>query len=152
MSQQFWPKESKMKRLMLVSLVLAVFVSVAALAQDTTKPSDDQAKQDNAKAAPQENKEKPASQTKTATGGPQKGDNPDEFSILGENGKSWELRSGTVKLADHVGHQVTVTGSPTREAKAEEKKEGQVEKAAGKEELGELGVTSLKMVSQSCPK
>jgi hypothetical protein len=51
-----------------------------------------------------------------------------------------------------VGHQVTVTGSPTREAKAEEKKEGQVEKAAGKEELGELRVTSFKMVSQSCAK
>jgi len=43
-------------------------------------------------------------------------------------------------------------GSPSREAKAEEKKEGQVEKAAGKEELGELRVTSLKMVSQSCAK
>ena len=77
---------------------------------------------------------------------------PDQFSITGEDGKSWELRSSTVKLADHVGHQVTVTGSPTREAKAEEKKEGQVEKAAGKEELGELRVTSLNMVSQSCTK
>jgi len=152
MSQQFWPKESKMKRLMPVSLVLAVFVSLAALAQDTTKPGDDQAKQDNAKAAPQENQEKSASQTKTVTGCLQKGDQTDEFSIRGEDGKSWELRSGTVKLADHVGHQVTVTGSPTREAKAEEKKEGQVEKAAGKVELGELRVTSLKMVSQSCPK
>jgi len=43
-------------------------------------------------------------------------------------------------------------GSPSREAKAEEKKEGQVEKAAGKEELGELRVTSLNMVSQSCTK
>jgi len=60
------------------------------------------------------------------------------------------LRSSAVKLADHIGHQATVTGSPTREAKAEEKKEGQVEKAARKEELGELRVTSLKMVSQSC--
>ena len=142
-----------MKRLMPLSLVLAVFVSLAALAQDTTKPGDDQAKQDNAKAAPQENQEKSASQTKTVTGCLQKGDQTDEFSIRGEDGKSWELRSGTVKLADHVGHQVTVTGSPTREAKAAgEKKDGQVEKAAGKVELGELRVTSLKMVSQSCPK
>ena len=56
------------------------------------------------------------------------------------------------KLADHVGHKVTVTGSLTRESKAEEKKEGQVEKAAGKEELGELRVISLKMVSKSCTK
>jgi hypothetical protein len=141
-----------MKRLMLFSIALALFVSLTALAQETTKPSDDQAKQDNTKAAPQENQEKSASQAKTVTGCLQKGGQPDQFSITGEDGKSWDLRSSTVKLADHVGHQVTVTGSPTREAKAEEKKEGQVEKAAGKEELGELHVTSLKMVSQSCAK
>lgn len=141
-----------MKRLMLVSILLALLVSLTALAQDTTKPSDDQAKQDNAKAAPQESKEKSAGETKTVTGCLQKGDQPDQFSITAEDGKSWDLRSTTVKLADHVGHQVTVTGSPTREAKAEEKKEGQVEKAAQKTELGELRVTSLKMVSQSCTK
>jgi len=141
-----------MKRLMLFSIVLALFVSLTALAQETTKPSDDQAKQDNTKAAPQENQEKSASQTKTVTGCLQKGDQTDEFSIRGEDGKSWELRSGTVKLADHVGHQVTVTGSPTREAKAEEKKEGQVENAARKEALGELRVTDLKMVSPNCTK
>ena len=138
-----------MKKLMLFSIVLALFVSLTAFAQDTTKPSDDQTKQDNTKAAPQE---KSASQTKTVTGCLQKGDQPDQFSITGEDSKSWDLRSSTVKLADHVGHQVTVTGSPTRETKAEEKKEGQVEKAAGKEELGELRVTSLKMVSKSCAK
>jgi hypothetical protein len=141
-----------MKKLMLFSIVLALFVSLTAFAQDTTKPSDYQAKQDNTKAAPQENQEKSASQTKTVTGCLQKGDQPDQFSITGEDSKSWDLRSSTVKLADHVGHQVTVTGSPTRETKAEEKKEGQVEKAAGKEELGELRVTSLKMVSKSCAK
>jgi hypothetical protein len=141
-----------MKRLMLFSIVLALFVSLTALAQETTKPGDDQAKQDNTKAAPQENQEKSASQTKTVTGCLQKGGQPDQFSIIGEDAKSWDLRSSTVKLADHVGHQVTVTGSLTRESKAEEKKEGQVEKAAGKEELGELRVTSLKMVSQSCAK
>jgi hypothetical protein len=141
-----------MKRLMLVSIVLALLVSLTALAQDTTKPSDDQAKQDNTKEAPKENQEKSASQTKTVTGCLQKGDQPDQFSITGEDGKSWDLRSSTVKLADHVGHQVTVTGSPTREAKAEEKKEGQVVNAARKEVLDELRVISLKMVSQSCTK
>jgi hypothetical protein len=137
---------------MLFSIVLALLLSLTAFAQDTTKPSDDQAKQDNTKAAPRENQEKSASQTKTVTGCLQKGDQPDQFSITGEDGKSWDLRSSTVKLADHVGHQVRVTGSPTHEAKAEEKKEGQVENAAEKKELGELRVTSLKMVSQSCAK
>ncbi len=141
-----------MKRLMLVSIVLALLVSLTALAQDTTKSSDNQAKQDNTKAAPQESQEKSASNTKTVIGCLQKGDQPDQFSITGEDGKSWDLRSTTVKLADHVGHQVTITGSPTREAKAEEKKEGQVENAAQKEALGELRVTSLKMISPSCTK
>jgi hypothetical protein len=141
------------KKLMLVSLALALLVSLTALAQDTTKPSDDQAKQDNTKAAPQENQEqKSASQTKTVTGCLQKGNEPNEFSITGEDGQSWDLYSSKVKLADHVSHQVTVTGPITREAKAEPNKEGQAEKAAGKEEVGELRVTSLKMVSQTCGK
>src|SRR6202521_1846415 len=136
----------------LLSTVLALLVSLTALAQDTTKPSYDQAKQDNTKAAPQENQEKSASETKAVTGCLQKGDQPDEFSITGEDGKSWDLRSSTVRLSDHAGHQGTVTGSPTRETKAEEKKEGQVQNAGQKEELGELRVISLKMVSQSCTK
>jgi hypothetical protein len=119
---------------MIASIVLALLLSLTALAQDTTKPSDDQSK------------------TKAVTGCLQKGDQAEQFSITGEDGMSWDLRSSTVKLADHVGHQVTVTGSPTREAKAEEKKEGQVENAARKEGLGELRVTDLKMVSPSCTK
>jgi hypothetical protein len=119
---------------MMASIVLALLLSLTALAQDTTKPTDDQSK------------------TKTVTGCLQKGAQADQFSITGEDGKSWDLRSSTVKLAEHVGHQVTVTGSPTRETKAEEKKEGQVENAAEKKELGELRVISLKMVSQSCTK
>jgi hypothetical protein len=119
---------------MMASIVLALLVSLTALAQDTTKPTDDQSK------------------TKAVTGCLQKGDQADQFSITGEDGKSWDLRSSTVKLAEHVGHQVTVTGSPTRETKAEEKKEGQIENAAGKEQFGELRVISLKMVSQSCTK
>jgi hypothetical protein len=86
------------------------------------------------------------------TGCLQKGGQPDEFSITSEDGKSWDLRSSTVKLSDHVGHQVMVTGSPTRETKAEEKREGQVQNAGQKEELDELRVISLKMVSQSCTK
>ncbi len=119
---------------MMACIVLALLVSLTALAQDTTKPTDDQSK------------------TKAVTGCLQKGDQADQFSITGEDGKSWDLRSSTVKLAEHVGHQVTVTGSPTRETKAEEKKEGQIENAAGKEQFGELRVISLKMVSQSCTK
>jgi hypothetical protein len=97
--------------------------------------------------------------SKTITGCLQKGDEPDEFTITGEDGKTFGLRSSSVKLADHVGHKVTVTGSPAHESKAEakqekaeEKKAGKMEKAAQKQEYGDLQVSSLKMVSDTCSK
>src|SRR5712692_1455049 len=96
--------------------------------------------------------EKSAGGETTVTGCLQKGDEADEFSITGEDGKTWGLRSSTVKLDQHLGHKVTVTGSSTHESKAEEKKEGQVEKASSKEEYGDLDVSSLKMVSSTCSK
>jgi len=94
--------------------------------------------------------------TQTVTGCLQKGEVSGEFSIKGEDGKTWELSSTTVKLDQHLGHKVTVTGSTTHESakteKAEEKKEGQVENAGSKAEYADLTVTSLKMVSDSCTK
>src|SRR2546423_8688013 len=48
----------------------------------------------------------------TVTGCLQKGDGPNEYAIT-ENGKSYGLRSDTVKLADHLNHKVTVTGTAT---------------------------------------
>jgi hypothetical protein len=63
--------------------------------------------------------------------------------------------SKSVKLEQHVGHQVTVTGSVHRESKAEaseERKEGQMEKASGKEEYRDLNVSDLTMVSDTCTK
>jgi hypothetical protein len=100
----------------------------------------------------QEKKPEKAAHTQTVTGCLQKGDEADEFSITGADGKTWGLRSSTVKLDQHLGHKVTVTGSSTHESKAEEKKEGQVEKASSKEEYGDLDVSSLKMVSSTCSK
>jgi hypothetical protein len=102
-----------------------------------------------------EGKQKPVSHAKTVTGCLQKSDEPGEFSITGEDGKIWGLRSVSVKLDQHVGHQVTVTGTAARETKAEEnreKKDGQVEKASSKEEYRDLRVTTLKMVSHTCGK
>ena len=92
----------------------------------------------------------------TVTGCLQKGDSADEFAIAGKNGKTWELRSQTVKLDEHVGHTVTITGVRHQETKAEEAKEEKTEKKETKEaeakEAGDLRVTSLKMVSDSCKK
>jgi hypothetical protein len=100
----------------------------------------------------QEKKAEKAAHTQTVTGCLQKGDEAGEYSITGEDGKTWGLHSTSVKLDQHLGHKVTVTGSTTQESKAEEKKEGQVEKASSKQEYADLDVTSLKMVSDSCSK
>ena len=55
--------------------------------------------------------EKSASGKKTVTGCLQKGDEADEFSITGEDGKTYGLRSSAVDLSKHLGHKVTVTGT-----------------------------------------
>jgi hypothetical protein len=140
-----------MKRVMFATLAFVVLATPVSLAQEP-------ANQDNTRqAATQEKQEhKPTGHITTVTGCLQKGDEAGEFSITGEDGKTWELSSKSVKLGEHVGHQVTVTGSAHRESKsegkAEEEKEGQMEKAAGKEEYGDLHVTDLKMVRETCNK
>jgi hypothetical protein len=106
--------------------------------------------------------EKKASHSpKTVTGCLQKGDEPDEFTITVDDGKTWGLRSSgsKVNLAEHVGHKVTVIGLPMHESKAQERKEkaeakqeGKLEKAAEKQEYGDLRVSSVKMVSDTCSK
>jgi hypothetical protein len=140
-----------MRKLTFVFLAFASLTCVFALAQYATKH--DETKQDGSQASAQEKQEKKATSHEiTVTGCLQKGDEPDEFSITGEDGKTWGLSSSSIKLAEHIGHQVTVTGSPARETKAGEKKEGEVEKASSKEEYSDLRVTNLKMVSTSCSK
>jgi hypothetical protein len=123
--------------------VAALFISlcpVALQAQGTMAPATPTAK--------------PMQSKVTVTGCLQKGDSADEFAIAGKNGKTWELRSKTVKLDEHVGHTVTVTGMRHQETKAEEAKEEKMEGKESKEaeakEAGDLRVTSLKMVSDSC--
>jgi hypothetical protein len=140
-----------MKRVMFAALAFFLLTTLASLAQEP-------ATQESSKGASAQEKQehKATGHAKTVTGCLQKGDEPGEFSITGEDGKTWGLRSSNVKLDQHVGHQVTVTGSAQRESKAqekaEEKKEGQMENAAGKEEYGDLRVTNLKMVSDTCSK
>ena len=140
-----------MQRMIFPTLAFVLLTTLVSLAQEP-------ANQDSTKgtAAQEKQEHKAMSHTKTVTGCLQKGDEPGEFSITGEDGKTWGLRSSNVKLEEHVGHKVTVTGSVHHESKthekAEEKKEGQMEKAAGKEEYRDLHVTSLKMVSDTCSK
>jgi hypothetical protein len=94
-------------------------------------------------ASPQKNGTKGGNTT--VTGCLQKGDEAGEFSITGEDGKVYGLRSSSVKLAEHLGHKVTVSGKLTPEgAEKGEAKEG------GKKEAGDIQVSNVKMVSATC--
>jgi lipid-binding SYLF domain-containing protein len=96
-----------------------------------------------------------AKENVTVTGCLQKGDGAGEFSMIAADGMTWELHSKSINLDNHLGHTVTVTGPRTRESKAQEKAEEKGEgvvKASSKEQYADLGVTSLKMVSETCSK
>jgi len=89
----------------------------------------------------------------TVTGCLQKGDEADEFSITGQDGKTYGLRSSAVDLSKHLGHKVTVSG--TLKAESSEKDEHEKGEGAAHEkretgEAGDIRVTSLKMVSENC--
>src|SRR5712671_5866981 len=89
----------------------------------------------------------------TLTGCLQKGDNDGEFAITARDGKTWELHSTSVKLDNHLGHKVTVTGPRTHETKAQERAEAKQEgvvQASKKDAYPEVRVVNLKMVSETC--
>ena len=81
----------------------------------------------------------------TVTGCLQKGDEPGEYSITGEDGKRYGLRSKSVDLSKHVGHNVTVTGTKMREENEEKEKN-----EAGGGEYADLRVTNIKHISETC--
>jgi ABC-type sugar transport system substrate-binding protein len=95
--------------------------------------------------------------TRTLTGCLQKGDDANEYKLTTAKGGTWEIKSDTVKLGDHVSHTVTITGVVSNatlhgvkeDAKAEAKEHG-VDKDST--EHGHMAVTHLKMVSDSCSK
>jgi len=81
----------------------------------------------------------------TVTGCLQKGDEAGEYSITGEDGKRYGLRSKSVDLSKHLGHQVAVTGTKMREENEEREK-----KEAGGGEYADLRVTNIKHISETC--
>jgi hypothetical protein len=120
-------------------IALFVFVGVAGLAtaQDTTKTTH--------------------KKTRTLTGCLQKGEDANEYNLTTKNGGTWEIKSDSVKLDEHVGHTVKITGvvpnamaHGMKEDTKEEMKEHGMEKGAT--EHGHLTVTDLTMVSDTCPK
>jgi ABC-type sugar transport system substrate-binding protein len=118
---------------------LALFAGAAALAtaQDTTKTTH--------------------KKTRTLTGCLQKGDDANEYKLTTTKGGTWEIKSDTVKLGDHVSHTVTITGvvsnatlhGAKEDVKAETKEHGMDKDST---EHGHMTVTHLKMVSESCSK
>lgn len=124
---------------LLLCLALACFGSALLVAQDsTTSP-------------------KGKASTRTVTGCLAKGDSADEFVLNAANGSTWEVKSDSVSLADHVGHMVQVTGAvenSTMHNMKEDTKDMAHDTGMKKDntEHGHLKATNVKMVSDSCSK
>jgi hypothetical protein len=118
---------------------LLVFVGAAGsvTAQDTTKTTH--------------------KKTRTLTGCLQKGEGASEYNLTTKNGGTWEVKSDSVNLGEHVGHTVKITGVVSHakahgmkeDTKAEMKEHGMDKHAT---EHGHMTVTNLTMVSDSCRK
>ena len=116
-----------------------VYAGAAALAtaQDTTKTTH--------------------KKTRTVTGCLQKSDDANEYKLTTAKGATWEIKSDSVKLEEHVAHTITITGVVSNatlhgvkeDTKAEAKEHGMDKDST---EHGHMTVTSLKMVSDSCSK
>jgi len=104
----------------------------------------------------QETKKTTHRKTRTLTGCLHKGEDANEYRLTAK-GSSWEIESDSVRLGQHVGHTVTVTGVVSNaklhgmkeDAKQEMKEHGMAEHA---KERGHLTVTGLTMVSDTCQK
>lgn len=131
-----------MMKVKIATAVIALFMFVCAAglasAQDTTKKTTHK-------------------KTRTVTGCLQKGEDAHEYRLTAK-GSTWEIESDSIKLDEHVGHTVTVTGVVSNaklhgmkeDAKQEMKEHGMSERHA--KERGHLAVTGVTMVSDTCQK
>jgi hypothetical protein len=95
--------------------------------------------------------------TRTLTGCLQKGDDANEYNFTTKGGGTWEIKSDSVKLDEHVGHTIKIVGVVSnatahgmKEDTKEEMKEHGMDKHAA--EHGHMTVTGLTMVSDTCRK
>jgi ABC-type sugar transport system substrate-binding protein len=124
-------------KIVMAFLALCVFAGTAGLATAQTKTTH--------------------KKTRTLSGCLQTGDSANEYRLTTAKGGTWELHSDSLKLGDHVGHTVTITGVVSNakmhgmkeDAKAEAKEHG-VDKHST--EHGSITVTDLSMVSDTCKK
>ena len=93
--------------------------------------------------------------TRTITGCLEKTGSANEFRLIGNDGSTWEVRSDTVSLADHVGHTVSATGVVTNSTAHNMKEDAKdmshdVGVKKNNAEHGHMKITDLQMVSHSC--
>ncbi len=117
---------------------LCMFAGVAGLAtaQDTTETTH--------------------KKTRTITGCLQKGEDANEYSFTAKDGGTWEIKSDSVKLDEHLGHTVKITGvvenATAHGMKEDTKKEMKEHGMDTHAERGHMTVTNLTMVSDTCQK
>jgi hypothetical protein len=92
---------------------------------------------------------------RTLSGCLQTGDSANEYQLTTAKGGTWEITSDAVKLGNHAGHTVTITGvvsNATMHGLKEDVKGEAKEHGVGKAstEHGSMTVTNLTMVSASC--
>jgi hypothetical protein len=121
-----------------IALVLGLLLlGGMALAQDTTSSG------------------KSKSQVRSITGCLAQGTSSDKFVLNGNDGSTWDVKSDSVSLADHVGHTITAKGTVSNVTAHNMKEEAKDAAASAgmkksNDEHGDLQVSSLKMVSKSC--
>ena len=121
-----------------IALALGLLlVTAVSLAQDTTSSG------------------KSKSDVRTITGCLAQGSSSDKYVLNGNDGSTWDVKSDTVALADHIGHTVTAKGAVSNVTMHNMKEEAKdAASSAGMKksnnEHGDLEVASLKMVSKSC--
>ena len=121
-----------------ISVALGVLlVASVSLAQDTTSSGKSKAK------------------NRTITGCLAQGSSSDKFVLNGNDGSTWDIKSDTVALADHVGHTIAATGTVSNVTMHNAKEKAKDEAASAgmtksNDEHGDLDVSAVKMVSKSC--
>jgi hypothetical protein len=126
-------------KIAMASLALFIFAATAGLAtaQDKTKTTH--------------------KKTRTLSGCLQPSEAANEYRLTTAKDATWEIKSDTLKLADHVDHTVTITrvvSNAKMHGMKEDAKDEAKEHGVGEDstEHGHVTVTDLKMVSDTCQK
>lgn len=115
----------------------ALLMTGVSLAQDTTSSG------------------KSKSQSRTVTGCLTQGSSGDKFVLNGNDGSTWDVKSDSVALGDHVGHTIAVKGTVSNVTMHNAKEEAKDAAASAgvkktNNEHGDMEIMSVKMVSKSC--